>query len=592
MKKEIRFLITTALEATWVDNQPVLFLGDWCQLYSRRSKWMAMDGVVLPYHWHDREKLYLDYQYLTQLYERFLPILAQKLNELHSVEHDLRYWRILIGPWLLRMTHIVFDRWETIQQALTSYEITGAVTLCNQEVNWIPTNMLDFVNRVQDDDWNHQIYAKILNRHGHIPQTNRTRVFEHESVDWFSTVPIKKNFTAKLSDLFAKYLARGNKFFFRDTYLPQSALIRLSLSFFQIPQRKITLKQLNTAPDLQQRTWQLDVTTKTQFEKFLRDLIPEQIPTFYLEGYAGIAETLVTLPWPRDPNLIFTSNALWHDDIAKAYAAEKIERGTVLVYGQHGGGYGTARFNVDEEHEVRISDHYLSMGWIDSQNSKVIPIGHFGFKRKCLMPFNTKTDLLLVTLDASRYTFRGCSESAVNMKKYIADSFRFVESLPKTIQHSVVVRLTSGEHGWFHAARWRDQFAEIKIDNGDQNIQNSIKKARLVISTYNQTTILETLAAGIPSVLFCDLLQTPLRDSAIPFYSKLKQVGIFHDTPESAASHVNRVWGDIDSWWFSEDVQSVVTEFTQQYCRRETGLVPRIRTVLKQAVRKDNAAIV
>jgi putative transferase (TIGR04331 family) len=178
------------------------------------------------------------------------------------------------------------------------------------------------------------------------------------------------------------------------------------------------------------------------------------------------------------------------------------------------------------------------------------------------------------------------------MKKHISDSFRFVESLPKTIQHCIVLRLTPGEHGWFHAERWRDQFSEIKIENGSQNIQSLIKKARLVISTYNQTTILETLAAGIPSVLFCDLLQTPLRDSAIPFYSKLKQVGIFHDTPESAASHVNRVWGDIDSWWFSEDVQSVVTEFTQQYCRRETGLVPRIRTVLKQAVRKENAAIV
>ena len=28
--KEKRFLITTALEETWVFDQPVVFLGEWC----------------------------------------------------------------------------------------------------------------------------------------------------------------------------------------------------------------------------------------------------------------------------------------------------------------------------------------------------------------------------------------------------------------------------------------------------------------------------------------------------------------------------------------------------------------------------------
>ena len=56
-----RILITTALEETWPDNnQPVLFLGEWCRRQSRKEKWVKMNLVVAPYHWDDRKKLFSD----------------------------------------------------------------------------------------------------------------------------------------------------------------------------------------------------------------------------------------------------------------------------------------------------------------------------------------------------------------------------------------------------------------------------------------------------------------------------------------------------------------------------------------------------
>jgi putative transferase (TIGR04331 family) len=280
---------------------------------------------------------------------------------------------------------------------------------------------------------------------------------------------------------------------------------------------------------------------------------------------------------------------LWYDDPVKAYASQKIEDGSVLVYGQHGGGYGTAKLNVDEEHEVCIADRYLSMGWVNNQNPKIIPMSHFRFRKKWPGPFNKKNDLLLVTLDASRYSFRGCTESALDMKKYLRDAFLCVDSLSAVAQRSVVVRLAQNEKGWFHASRWQDRFPKIIIEHGSQDIYRLMKNSRMVISTYNQTTILETLAFNIPSVLFCDLQQTPLRDTAVPFYAQLKQVGIFHDTPESAAKHINEVWNDVDSWWFSESVQNAVTEFTHHYCRRVSSIVPKIRTVFKETIRKQRS---
>ena len=59
-----RFLVTTALEKTWPDDPktPVLFLGEWCRLFTRKERWSKMNATVLPYHWDDRHKLFNDYQ--------------------------------------------------------------------------------------------------------------------------------------------------------------------------------------------------------------------------------------------------------------------------------------------------------------------------------------------------------------------------------------------------------------------------------------------------------------------------------------------------------------------------------------------------
>ena len=86
-----RFLVTTALEETWPDDleTPVLFLGEWCRIYSRRERWSIMNAEVLSYHWDDRQKLYNDYQYLNDHYEIALQALQKQLNEIHRVDHSL-----------------------------------------------------------------------------------------------------------------------------------------------------------------------------------------------------------------------------------------------------------------------------------------------------------------------------------------------------------------------------------------------------------------------------------------------------------------------------------------------------------------------
>ena len=125
----MRHLITTADELSWVDDRSVLFLGEWCKRYSRRNWWKPLDSITAEYHWDDRAKLYQDYLYLQELYERLLPSISKTLNQYHNVEHTVAYWRIVVGFWLNWFIHVLFDRWTMIKLVYDEHNISGTTIL-------------------------------------------------------------------------------------------------------------------------------------------------------------------------------------------------------------------------------------------------------------------------------------------------------------------------------------------------------------------------------------------------------------------------------------------------------------------------------
>ncbi len=141
-----RTLITTADERSWPKNktEPVLFLGEWCKRYSRKHIWENMDFEVASYHWDDREKLFSDYQYLQELYEKLLANLSETLNQIHGVDHSPRYWRILIGPWLGCFIQALFDRWFMLKEAIDQAEIVKCRVLAREPLALVPNDMEHF----------------------------------------------------------------------------------------------------------------------------------------------------------------------------------------------------------------------------------------------------------------------------------------------------------------------------------------------------------------------------------------------------------------------------------------------------------------
>lgn len=218
-----RFLVTTALEETWREDLPVLFLGEWCKIYDRKEKWSLLDAEVIPYHWDDRKKLEKDYHYLTGLYEHLLPELAKQLNTIHNRNLSVHYWRIVVGVWLGYFIQILFDRWTCIQQASKEYEISGTTCLSHDVQRAVPNDMEAFLTMLSEDEWNHYIYNNIIQEATSIPYTTKENKLTTKTSDTSGFARVLKKINRQRRHFFSNisgYLSRQeHDAFFLHTYL-------------------------------------------------------------------------------------------------------------------------------------------------------------------------------------------------------------------------------------------------------------------------------------------------------------------------------------------------------------------------------------
>jgi putative transferase (TIGR04331 family) len=588
-----RFLITTALEQKISTNQPLLLLGEWCKPFSKKNKFKNLNIKVLPYHWDDRSKLHRDYLYLDALYEKLLIELTFKLNKIHDTQHKTRYWRILIGPWLGYFLQIAFDRWSSIQSAIKNFELSGAYVLTFEEHLLTPNSMQHFIQLINSDEWNSFIYSYIIKNYTTVncfKQTAKYNVIKERSIHQSQLFPVIKEKIYDSINYILRWFQKEKDAFFINTYLSKKSLILLSLKFFQIPifNHKKFLDNFDIKIEKKKRQWILERGNSNNFEIFVRSIIPKQIPIIYLEGYNYLNKKVSSLFWPSKPKVIFTSSSYSDDDLFKLYAAKKTEEGTSLVVGQHGGGIGTHLFAFYEKHQIDICDLYLSWGWTDNirQNIKSVGILKEKTQRKNHAS-QSKIILLALRLPSQSYHIYS-APIASQLLSYFIDQCKFINTLNTQIKDNLIVRLRQIEKNYEPSTeRWVAEFPDITFDDGSSNINKLLDKSRLCISTYNATTFLETFSMNVPTVMFWNPNHWELREPAKTHFNKLKEVGVFHETPESAARHVNMIWQDVNAWWNSKVVKDAIFSFKNNYCKQSNYLVDQIYSHLKNVIKKN-----
>ncbi|MBN1385103.1 MAG: hypothetical protein JW983_09510 [Elusimicrobia bacterium] len=584
------FLVTTADQRFWKTDKPILFLGEWCKLFSQRGIWENLSYEILPYHWDDRRKLHQDYLYLNKLYEQTLCDLSKCLNQIHCVNHTLRYWRILIGPWLLFFVQILYDRYRSIVKAVESQKVTDTIIGGYEQGQWLPKDSSEFMRWFTDDAYNHYLYSRIIEHLDKIP-------FSVLKVKGNSgAYPKHRDYNSGFSFTFKKVLKYFIRFYEKFTcryfnrivfviadFFPRD-LLRLQFSLGQFPflfPVKVTLPNSNIKWDLRNKI--ICKQPNNEFEQLLNKILREQIPMVYLEGY-NRAEQISLNAYPAHPKIILTATAHYGVDAFKFWAAYHVDRGVKLAGVQHGGLYGSALWHSQEEHELKVCDRFYTWGWSSKthNNTKSLPVARLNTLKQSVSP-NKKGRILMVLSAMPRYSYHlysGCVASS-GYNVYLDEQFKFVENLSDRNKELLLVRLYQVDFACDQQKRWSYKFPDVECCTGCQSIDKRFNESRLVICTYNATTFLETFTLNIPTIIFWNPHQWELRPDAQPYYDELRRVGILHDTPESAAKKVNEICEDTISWWQQPEIQTAKNQFCHQFAYTSDDWMKRWSDELK-----------
>ena len=557
----------------------VVFSGGWCLTPNIKSEVTAreIDARVLPYRWDDREIYRKDFSYLTSVYEMYLEALSNWLNKQHGKDFASEYWRILAGPALYTLLCHLLDRWYIARTILYDDDFERIPCIKFPPFAFTPKLTIDL--NPDCHNYNHYLIHSALISLG----MNRSRIEEVELKDFSnnvnslrsSSLGLKcKQFVQSLPRhvLSALRLTKVSRIVILNSYLPRVYDLALKALCFSLPVKVQFQIPANSLINASQRgVCQLDVNQDDSFCQFVSSILPELIPTYLLEDYKHLAPCWVSAGLPPSPRTIFTSNAFQFNEVFQHYmATQRVNYGTRLVVGQHGGVSGIMKWSFGTDHQVQIADKYISWGW-ESSDSRVVRgvvLTNFGKKIK-----NSQNgSMLLTTVPMRRYSHKGGAwpVGPTQSEAFLADQLNFCEYLHHEISEKLVLRIFEKQDRRFgseYVTTWKKKFPKINVDDSLLPIQAALRRSRLFVYTYNSTGYLESLAMNFPTVLFWDVALFESNDKFAMALGELERVGIFHHTPKSAAEHINRIWDNVNQWWFSSDVQNAINIFIDQFAR-------------------------
>ena len=544
------FLATTALTEFWDrDSDPLLMLGAWCLRDDQRSRWERLPHTVLPCPWDDRVRFYRACGELDRIYEAILPWLGQALDGLHGgPPKSTRYWRIVVGPWLFRYLHALFDRYTCVRDALATDGNLRTWTL-SPALFTTPFDTRDYIGLVLDDHYNLQIVSEVVAALG---MAHETRQVEH----WPHLRSMRASPGTASTGIADAWLRRHpGDVALSDMSYRKSDLIRISVRSrgrvrpLRFPAVSPSLVSLN---DTFRQTLR-NPPMATEFGRVLGHSLPLAVPRLFIEDFARLRASVAS---GGSPPKIVISAAGWHDDEGfKCYAAECMEQGALLISAQHGGAYGTFRAQPQEDHEVAVADAFLTWGWKYTPKHVPLPSAHLA--RVVSSTRRRQSDakgILLLTTSLPRYLYLFQSVPvAGQFDGYLDWQRRFVERLGH-LTSETTVRLHPAEYGHGIQERLRRASSEIKFDAGRAS-EDAMASAALVVIDHPTTAMLESIAINRPTLLFWDPARWEARAEAQFVLDLLRGVGVLHYTPEGAAEAAGRVAHDAVAWWAQPQIQ-------------------------------------
>ncbi|MBM4133144.1 MAG: hypothetical protein FJ245_05175 [Nitrospira sp.] len=591
------FLATTALPEFWDKKQEILFLGPWCLRADREAEWRGLKYQVMPNPWDDRERYAEAARYLDELGERWLACLAEYLNTMHRVSYRQRFWRILVGPWLMHYLHIMYDRYAHLSEAFRRYDHLDTFVLAPSAYR-VPNTTIEFIEQALDDPFNQQLFSQLLCELG--------RTFPEKDFDALEAKPGDAKRERAALSVWRKAAMRGGEFVqarvrdvlnkgrvaLCDTHLSRSARWSLAeRSGFEVLPMKIFMPEeaLKSVPLSfnNERRGLCAMPSVSEFERVCAQILSRNFPSLYLEGF-DLLHQAAARSMSGVPSVVVSSFGWYFDERFKYQAAVASEQGARMVAVQYGGGYGLYRTLACEQHEARLADSYYTWGWGKGNGSGVQSLPDptlSALLHRYANPSESSApaEILFVSTALPRYLYRFSSwPVGSQVADYLEDAMKFLDVLPAHVLG--VVRFRPYVHEYGHDIRRRVvvRFPTIKWDERAQAFPDALGQCRLVVVDHCGTSFLEALVANKPTITFWNPTQWETRTDAKESLDLLRMAGMLFDSPRQAAAKVCETYDEVSRWWGSAVVQDARRRFIDRYALAREDWLDRWTETLEE----------
>jgi putative transferase (TIGR04331 family) len=549
-----------------------ILLGPWCL-----SSADDVDKVqILESPWTTKSEFRALYNDVYSLYKQLLKFVSKAMNETHLVHNDIKFWEILLGPFLYHFISCCYCKYFRLLKAkdLNIFPLMLPSKKYNKDI----VSTVDFVINVNHNDFfNLDIISEVAT-YLHYPISYSDELFEHKNS------PSTSSRTQKHSPSYKNILAyKFQRYFFSaHSAVHYNALtsakygfILFLLSKFKIIDLEYFLKD-EPIGDLyldQRKSFKANMEKNTKnlgirhpLLELLMSLVTKYMPQSFLEHWPAHIERHKSIN--TTPKTIMSSIGWYYHEFFKFWAATCKSKGSKLIGMQHGGGYGIRNCFFHETHERNITDKYISWGWDDKKGKevlklpaqKLVPIQQVAYVNK--KPLNK---ILYITTAGSRFTIQ-MPDIPENSLKYFQQQDVFLSSLDKDIMSKIQIRLhPEDKYCWNNFDRLKSKYKEIAFNLTKENFLDSLLSSDLIITDHFSTTFLEALTFNKPIIIFFDIKEGIFRKSALLDFHKMRKIQIFHSTAESAAKFLNTNLNKIEDLWYSPTCQELLNNFRKKH---------------------------
>jgi len=545
----------------------VFLVGDWCSSVVERADGSRYALLPSPY---DEPSAYMAAaRQCEDYYFRLVDRIGAHLARLLDREFVSREWRILLRVWLNSIIQHLFDRRLHLQSAarsLGSFECS----LLDPASFQVPEQTAS-PDALADDDWYNLQLASLIWPHLHIQGTvHWLRRTDPPPVNPRSTTASLLRLRSMASALRrVRQLARGSAR--ASGVLTQLAgfndqdLQALSKrTGWQAVSEPKPLSWARWPPDRARRASFAELPANDDFEALVFSSVPHLLPVTLLEAFEPTRKAAID-HYGAEPKHVVTTYAAYGNDVAVHYLAHCAGHGRRVCSAQHGGGYGQLAFTSIETIEIHESDAFFTWGWISDdcpRKTVALPSPRLSRLRDS---HRDRTGLLIyATVIGARYLIRYQTRSLpARWSVFLDQLLTFKGLLPENIQQRLRFRPPVDNYG--HARdRLRQLGATLPTIGGGELVEH-LASCRLAVVDHASTSFIEALVMNVPLVLFWDPVAWPMRPSADPYFQRLRDCGILHDSLQSAAMKVAEVFDDPARWWSSVEVQSARIAFIDHY---------------------------